>query len=67
MVHLQAQIRTVMSSPTISIPPSMKPKLFAGDTIASAEGAPSKMSPWDICQQKISQKCHNPSGEGTQV
>jgi len=38
------------SSPTISIPPSMKPKLFAGDTIASAEGAPSKISPHDICK-----------------
>ena len=41
------------SSRTISIPPSMKPKLFAGDTIASAEGAPSKMSPYDICKHQI--------------
>lgn len=38
----------------MSIPPSMKPKLFAGDTIASAEGAPLKISPQDICQQQQS-------------
>ena len=34
-------------SPTISIPPSMKPKLFAGDTMASAAGASSNISPQD--------------------
>jgi len=30
----------------------MEPKLFAGDTIASAEGPPLKMSPHDICKQQ---------------
>ena len=33
--------------PTMSIPPSMKPKLFAGDTIASTAGAPLNISPQD--------------------
>lgn len=42
----------------MSIPPSMNPKLFAGDTIASAAGAPLKMSPQDI-YQKLGQEMSN--------
>ena len=37
---------------TKSIPPSIKPKLFVGETIASAAGASMKISPEEICKAR---------------
>jgi hypothetical protein len=39
------QNKVILQVFTRSIPSSMNPKLFAGDTIASAAGASLKMSP----------------------
>lgn len=56
LLHIQQTLCAHICHPkrleyTMSIPPSMNPKLLAGETIASAMGPPSNISPSEIYER----------------